>query len=203
MPFSTPPPGGLLAGSQRLYQKYFWEAFGAKNSFILNALIARKYIGVKWIWRLSYLKSPRRNSFNTKAHHSHPLLSIKPWKPCFCNVAWSTGVEYVLLLLKNYCYCPFLELLLLLLTRSFPELLLLLLLLLNAFPKLLLLLLIENFSIDQLCCGVILEQHLVALSRNNWPKYYMILAKHDIQHPSITSWETFSLKSTTYLSFWS
>ena len=119
----------------------------------LNALIARKYIGVKWIWRLSYLKSPRRNSFNTKAHHSHPLLSIKPWKPCFCNVAWSTGVEYVLLLLKNYCYCPFLELLLLLLllTRSFPELLLLLLL--SALPKLLLLLLIDNFSIDQLWYG--------------------------------------------------
>ena len=56
----------------------------------------------------------------------------------------------VLLLLKNYCYCPFLALLLLLLTiaKGLPELLLLLLI--SDLPELLLLLLIEKFSIDQL-----------------------------------------------------
>ena len=58
----------------------------------------------------------------------------------------------ILLLLKNYCYCPFLALLLLLLTiaKSLPELLQLLLLLIKDLPELLLLLLIEKFSIDQL-----------------------------------------------------
>ena len=64
----------------------------------------------------------------------------------------ATNMPLLLLVLKNYCYCPFLALLLLLLTiaKGFLELLLLLLLLISDLPELLLLLLIEKFSIDQL-----------------------------------------------------
>ena len=63
----------------------------------------------------------------------------------------------VLLLLKNYCYCPFLALLLLLLTiaKGLPELLLLI----SNLLELLLLLLIEKFSIDQLCSLRYLRTH--------------------------------------------
>ena len=84
-----------------------------------------------------------------KATHMPFHLKIQAWN--------------VLLLLKNYCYCPFLALLLLLLTiaKGLPELLLLLLI--SDLPELLLLLLIEKFSIDQLCISVYVHQLTLVL----------------------------------------
>ena len=105
----------------------------------------------------------------------------------------------VLLLLKNYCYCPFLALLLLLLTiaKGLPELLLLLLI--SDLPELLLLLLIEKFSIDQLWIVdlCLMSYGSFFLSYTVWNK----LTWYQTLPPNCAAWRIFDIKMTKFVIF--